>query len=227
MARGLTERPHGEASSGRAHPARSAAPSHAAPSHAAPSRAAPSRAAPSRAAPSRAAAVALGGLVALAAWQIVVAVGCGGTDVATVASGIDGSVSSCSQLPLNASCYADEDCAKSTHCTLVGLDSDMDPVTCCVAGGDPGKGDGGAPCTGPDDCASGVCAYTSNANYCSVPCKGPGDSAGCPSVLPLCVAIVVQTNPDAGAPDAAADAGTPDASPPDAGTHTDYFCGIP
>src|SRR5271165_2933696 len=60
-----------------------------------------------------------------------------------------------------------------THCTVGGFDSLGNTVLCCAHGTPPGTGDGGAPCMGPDDCATAVCAYEADytTSVCSAYCN--------------------------------------------------------
>jgi hypothetical protein len=114
-------------------------------------------------------------------------------------------------------CASNQDCMPATcdaglcptHCTAGGLDSSMSPIFCCALGPPPGTGDAGAPCQGPDDCASGVCVFTTNFQMyaCSVACS---KSADCPALLPACIFL------DGGA-------AVTGSVPLDAGA----FCGLP
>jgi hypothetical protein len=127
-------------------------------------------------------------------------------------------LTSCADIDAGA-CYSNADCTISQHCTWNPQITNVDlvAVTCCVPGAR-GTGAAGAMCTSIDDCASGVCVYTTGGQYCSMKCTG-GPSvpdATCPATLPWCVFV----NPvDAGL--FAADAGV-DGGGIDAGT----FCGL-
>jgi hypothetical protein len=101
--------------------------------------------------------------------------------------------------PEAGSCTSNRDCARApcdagpeggtcqAHCTVGGLDSTGYAMFCCAIG-QPGPGDAGAPCSGPDDCATGVCAYEADfmTGACSPYCNADTD---CPSVLPKCLLL--------------------------------------
>lgn len=82
-------------------------------------------------------------------------------------------------------CLSNADCPSGTRCTVP---TNADPnlvITCCLPG-DRGQGQAGAVCSGPDACASGVCAYAGEASLCSQACQGDSQ---CPPGLPLCVTV--------------------------------------
>jgi hypothetical protein len=99
-----------------------------------------------------------------------------------------GAASSCKQVTDAGDagvCFSNADCARIDHCEFEGTDPAGSGVYCCVLG-PRGVGDSGAPCLGPDDCASGVCAYAS-LDGCNLACASAcTSSADCPADLPVC-----------------------------------------
>ena len=80
-------------------------------------------------------------------------------------------------------CFSNADCPADQRCTTPTNADPTIPITCCLPGSR-GTGDAGEACTGLDDCASAICAYTPSGPLCSQSCD-----AGCPPSLPVCVTV--------------------------------------